>query len=296
MSQLALTLEFGVIDAFVIGIACMGFSLQFGITNYVNFAYGSFISFGAYAAFEADSVFHVPLAVAIVVAALATGLLSFAMGRFVFGPFLRRRPHVLYSLVLTFAAALVLSGAFQAIWGTDFRELSYHLSGAHHVGPLILTDSNILFVCLGLGSFLALHTLLRYTRIGRSMRAMSDDVALANACGLNTRLITDLAWTLAGALAGVAGVIEALEAGAFTTFIGNTFIYLVFAAAVVGGIGRIYGALLGALIIGLVTQGAVPVVGAALSPATVFGVLVIMMLVRPNGILGSTGRAAFSQG
>jgi branched-subunit amino acid ABC-type transport system permease component len=295
VNQWALTIEFGIIDAFVIGIACMGFSMQFGITNYVNFAYGSFITFGAYMAYEADSALHLDLALAVLFAALTTGIASFVIGRFVFGPFLKRRPHVLYSLVLTFAAALVLLGLFDAIWGTDFKVLSYRLPTVHVLGPFIVTDAEILFVGLGLVCVLGVHILLRFTRLGRSMRAMSDDITLAQTCGLNVRRITDIAWGLTGALAGVAGVIEALQARAFTTNIGSTFIYLVFAAAVVGGIGRIYGALIGALILGLATQIAVPVVGSSLSPAIVFAVLVVVMIVRPTGILGPTGRSGFGQ-
>jgi branched-chain amino acid transport system permease protein/neutral amino acid transport system permease protein len=287
--------EFGIVDAFILVVACIGFSLQFGVTNYVNFAYAAFITFGAYMAYAVDSTFHVNLALAFVGAALSTGLLAFVIGRFVYGPFVKRRPQLLFVLVLTFAVWSILDATYLIIWGTDYKQLSFNLQNAYLVGPFNITSAEVLFILLGLGSLVAVHSILRYTRLGKSMRAMSDDLSLARVCGLNTQRITDITWVISGCLAGIAGVVQAIQASSFTTALGDNFVYLIFAAVTFGGIGRIYGAVVGALVIGLTIQLTVPVIGAALSPGMVFVVLVAMMLVRPNGLLGPTGRTVFGR-
>ncbi len=293
MHTFLLITEFGIVDAFILVVACIGFSLQFGVTNYVNFAYAAFITFGAYMAYAVDSTFHVNLALAFVGAALSTGLLAFVIGRFVYGPFVKRRPQLLFVLVLTFAVWSILDAAYLIIWGTDYKQLTFNLQDTYLVGPFNITSGEILFILVGLGTLVAVHSTLRYTRLGKQMRAMSDDLSLARVCGLNTQRITDITWAISGALAGIAGVIQAIQASSFTTSLGDNFVYLIFAAVTFGGIGRIYGAVVGALVIGLTIQLTVPVIGAALSPGMVFVVLVAMMLVRPNGLLGPTGRTVF---
>jgi branched-subunit amino acid ABC-type transport system permease component len=126
------------------------------------------------------------------------------------------------------------------------------------------------------------------------MRAVSDNKELAAACGLDIRSVTYASWLISGLLAGLAGVMLAIHSHTFDTTLGDTNIYLVFGAVVIGGIGRPAGAVAGAVIIGLSTQWAVPVIGAALSPTVVFALLVLLMIFRPNGVFGSTGRSQFA--
>lgn len=285
------TLGFGLVDAAVLAVAAVGFTLQFGVTNYVNFAYGDLITFGAFMAFVGGSQpFGLPIWQALVAAAFLTGALSFVVGRFVFTPFFLRRPQLLFALAMTFAASLILSSVWAVIWGSQYRELNYGGAEVHSLGPLLATSAELSYVVVALATLVAVHLLLTRTKLGRTMRAMSDDRSLAIACGLNIRRTTNLTWLLTGILAGVAGVIQAMQTHTFNTSIGSTYVFLIITAAVLGGIGRPYGAVIGAAIIGITSQLAVLVVGAALSPVVVFAILVFLMVARPMGLFGPTGR------
>jgi branched-subunit amino acid ABC-type transport system permease component len=297
VNNVLLLVEVGLIDGAILAISAVGFSMQFGVTNYANFAYASFISFGAFTAYYLDSQsFHVNFVLALVGAAIATAGLSFLIGTFVYTPFARRRPQLLYGLVVTFSMWLILDNVLTAKWGGQYYQLSYSSGGGSNVyrwGPFQITPNEVLFVVIAAVGLGCVHYLLRYTRLGRSMRAMADDRALALVCGLDTAAITRWTWIITGVLAGVAGFVQANHIRTFDTGIGDTYIYLVLAAVVLGGIGRPYGAVLGAVIIGLVSELSVPLIGAALSPVVIFAVLAVLMLYRPNGLFGATGRSHF---
>lgn len=299
MKELPLLIEFGVIDGAILAVAALGFTLQFGITNMVNFAYGEFITFGAYGVVITNSLgLRSNFWEALLVGGASVALLSFCVGQFVYGPFFRRRREILYTVALTFGMSLILVNTYIAIWGYDPRQLlDSYPSGAndvHSIGPFLVTTLQILFVLFAAVCLVVVHGLLKYTRLGKSMRAISDNRDLAAACGLNIGRITGVTWLVTGFLAGVAGVIQALQSHNFDPTLGDTFVYLVFAAVILGGIGRPWGAVIGAVILGLVTQLAVPIVGAAVSPVAVFVVLIGLMLFRPNGLFGTTGRTSFA--
>jgi len=297
VNEFLLLVEVGIIDGAFLAISAVGFSMQFGVTNYVNFAYASFITFGAYCAYLLDSgPLHANFLVDLVGAAIGTAALSFLIGSFVYTPFARRRPQLLFGLVLTFCMWLILDNLLLGIFGYDYRELTYTSGSASNIGqfgPFQMSPIEGVFLLVAVVTLGSVHGLLRYTRLGRSMRAMSDDHSLALVCGLNTKRIVRLTWIITGVLGGVAGFVQANQLRAFDPGIGDTYIYLVIAAVIVGGIGRPYGAALGALIIGIVSELSVPIIGAALSPVAIFGVLICLMLFRPAGLFGSTGRSQF---
>lgn len=298
MNTFFLLLGAGILDGAILAPACVGFTLQFGVTNYVNFAYGSLLTFAAFMfwTFNTNPSIHLDLWAAALAALMLTALVSALLGGIVYTAYFRRRPQLLYALVLTFAVGLILDSLWKAIWGSELHQVTYpaNSSAVHIVGPFLITNLYIVYIAISLASLGAVFALLRYTKLGKTMRAMSDDRSLAMVCGLPVVRTTNSTWALTGFLGGVAGVVLALQSHGFDQTIGGSFIYLVFAAVILGGIGRPYGAALGALIIGLVFQLSTLVVGTALAPVAVFAVLVLMMLLRPEGLFGSTGRSAFS--
>lgn len=291
-----LLLAAGIISGAIIAPAAVGFTLQFGVTNYVNFAYGELLTFAAFMVWTFNnSVFHLNLIEAGLVAALLTAIGSLVLGGFVYTKFFQRRPQLLYVLVVTFAVALILESLFRAIWGSQENLLVYP-SGSDNaigIGPVTVTNLELGYLAVSALALLFVHALLRYSKLGRMMRAMSDDAMLAIACGLPVRRTTNVTWAITGFLGGIAGVVLALQSHGFDSTLGTQYVYLIFAAVILGGIGRPYGAILGALIIGLVFQLTALFVGSGLSPLGVFMVLVILMLARPEGLFGSTGRSAF---
>jgi branched-subunit amino acid ABC-type transport system permease component len=292
-----LLLGAGIVDGAILAPACVGLSLQFGVTNYVNFAYGSVLTFSAFLfwTFNTNSALHWNLWVAGIAAAICTGVGLLLIGAFIYEPFFRRRQQLLYALVVTFAIGLMLQSLFAAIWGASENVLNYPngVATVHDVGPFVFTTLELIFVCVSVVTLCAVFALLGYTRLGRTMRAVADDNALAVVCGLPVRRTINATWGISGFLAGIAGVVLALQSYGFDASLGNTFLYLVFTAVIIGGIGRTYGSVIGAVIIGIVFQLSGLVIGSGLSVAAVFAVLIVIMLVRPDGLFGATGRTVF---
>jgi branched-subunit amino acid ABC-type transport system permease component len=296
MGDFGVLFQAGIVDGAILAVPAVAFTVQFGVTNQVNSAFAAFVTFGAYAAYTLDSRLKAPFAVTLIVSGMASAFLSLLIGSFVYAPFMRRRPQLLNNLALTFSVWLILENLFVALWGADYRQLTYSStagSSSVQFGPVSISQIQGLFLLIAVMTLVAMHVLLNYTRLGRSMRAMSDDHALAVVAGLRTRRITHWAWWISGLLAGIAGFIQANQLRTFDPTIGDTFIYFVFGAAILGGIGRPYGAVIGALIIGLIVEFSVPVIGATLSPVMIFAVLLFLMTVRPNGLFGATGRSHF---
>jgi branched-chain amino acid transport system permease protein/neutral amino acid transport system permease protein len=144
-------------------------------------------------------------------------------------------------------------------------------------------------IALSLGSMFSLHVLLSYTRLGKAMRATASNAALARSCGIRTDRIIDLTWLISGALCGASGVVLAINTTSFTSTTGGNYLLVIAAAAILGGIGRPYGAMLGALVIGLSTEVSAVYINPSYKSVVAFGLLVVVLLVRPSGILpGST--------
>ena len=299
MNQIWLLTGAGIVDAALLAPAAVGLTMQFGMTNYVNFAFGTFLTLSAFFFWElnASPYFHLNLWEAGLLAAAGTAIASVLIGALVYGPFFRRRPQLLFMLVLTFVISLMMGSGIAGIWGgRSAYQLSYPdaWDTPHSVGPFAFSLLDGTYIAISICSMLAIYAFLRFTRVGKVMRAVSDDRTLATVCGLPIVRTTNITWLITGFLAGIAGGILALHSHGFDSGLGDGFVYLVFAVVVFGGIGRTYGALVGAIVIGLVFQLSSLVVESALTPVAVFAVLVIIMMIRPNGLFGSTGRSVFT--
>lgn len=268
----------------------MGLTLQFGVTNFVNFAYGDFLTLGAYFAWVANAKLHMSIWLAMLLGALAMGLVAVLLNHLVIGPFARRFSNLFFVLIVTFGLSLILLNLIQAVWGPNYQQYRVAAQNPLHLGPFLLTTDQLLIIGIGAAVMLAIHLLLTRTKLGKAMRAMSDDTSLATVSGINTRVITMVTWFMTGALAGLAGTVLGLNISSITPSTGETFLFAIFAAVILGGIGKPYGAMLGALIIGLATEVSAVVINAAYKLDVAFALLVIVLLVRPQGILAVKGK------
>lgn len=291
MNLLFNSLGFGLVTASVIAIGAVGLTLQFGITNFINFAYGELLTIGAYAGYYCTAVLHLNIVVAIVGAAIVTGLLGIVLNEFVFAPFVRAKAKLFIMLIVTIGVSLILQNLYQIAFGTDFYRYEIGGNTSHHLGPFLLTTTQLLIIALAVVSLVGLQGLLRYTKLGKSMRAMSDNAELAEASGLNIRMITRTAWFLSGGLAGIGGVALALNVYTVTPSVGNLFVFVLFAAVILGGIGNPIGAMLAALIIGVGMEMSGAFINSAYKSAVAFVILIIVLLVRPNGLFATKGKA-----
>lgn len=287
-----LSIGFGLVTASVLTISAVGLSLQFGITNYINFAYGDFMALGAYFAYVVNNeILHLNIWFALVIGSLAMGVLAVLFNRFLLSPFARRFNKTFYVLIVTFGLSLILLNLEYAIWGADVRFYNTSITRAMHIGPLLLTRNQLIAMAIALVLMLAVHTMLKTTRLGKSMRAMSDNSTLAMTSGIDTKRITTITWFLSGTLAGIAGTVLGITEGNLTPASGELFLFVIFAAVIVGGVGSIYGAMAGAVLIGLATEVSAAFINPAYKLDIAFVILILTLLLRPSGLFARPARA-----
>ncbi|MFE4468577.1 branched-chain amino acid ABC transporter permease [Leifsonia sp. NPDC056824] len=292
MSELLLAVGFGLVVASVLALSAVGLSLQFGITNYINFAYGDFMAVGAYIAWTLNTgPWHTNIWVAMVVGGLVVGVLAVLLNRFLLAPFARRFQKLFYILIVTFGLSLILLNVVSSIWGEEVVRYDVSNQTPFHVGPFLFTTDQLVVIAIALAAMVLIHLMLTLTRVGKSMRAMSDNAALAMSSGIDTKRITTLTWFLSGTLAGIGGTVLGLTQASITPGSGETFLFVIFAAVIVGGVGSIYGAMVGAVIVGLVTELSALVIDPSYKLDVAFVVLILALLFRPNGLFTRPGKA-----
>ena len=291
MHQILLSVGFGLVTASVLAMAGVGMSLQFSVTNFVNFAYGDYATLGAYFALFAVEQLHLSIVPAAIASAVFMAATSVVLYRVVFRSFVRRRARNVTLLIVSVGISLALQGIISSIWGSGFQTYQLGSQAPIALGPIQLTGQQMVIIAVAILSLAGVHVLLRYTTIGKTMRAMSENKDLAEVSGINTSRVTDLTWMLSGILVGLAGVVLAINTSSFSPVLGTQFMFLVFAGVILGGIGKIYGAMIGALIIGISTEVAAGFVGSAYADAAAFGIMILLLLIRPNGLFAAKGRA-----
>jgi branched-subunit amino acid ABC-type transport system permease component len=290
MTLFWLSVGFGLVTTSVLAVAAIGLSLQFGITNYVNFAYGDFMALGAFFTyFLNNEALHINIWVSVAIATLGMGVFGVLINTLLLGPFARRFKSTHYVLIVTFGLSLVMLNVIYSLWGANVRFYSLPPGTAHHIGPLLLTTSQLIVMGIAVALLAAMHTILKTTRLGKSMRAMSDNGTLAMTSGIDTKRITTITWFLSGALAGVAGAVLGISEGNLTPAAGELFLFVIFAAVILGGIGSIYGAMGGAVVIGMSTEISAAFINPAYKLDIAFGLLILTLLIRPNGLIARPG-------
>ena len=286
MSVLADAVGFGIVSGAIISLSTMAMSLQHSVTKHANFSHGELLTVAAYAMFAmqhlTDNVLLDGL-VGLVVAAL----LALVLDEFVFKPFRTRTRRLVTLLVVTAAASQVLQGTFALIFGANYVTLQVPTTHAKHVGPFLWTTTDEVVIGLAVVAFLVTHVVLRYTSFGRSQRAVADDADLARVCGVNTSHVIRWTWIAVGLLAGLGGATLAVYSGTFDNLLGFNFLLVTFAAMIVGGIGKMYGAVIAGLLIGIVTSVAGAYTNQGYNQLFALGLLAVVVLVRPSGLFNT---------
>jgi neutral amino acid transport system permease protein len=269
----------------VLALGAIGLTLVYGILKLVNFAHGDFITFGAYIAFAVNISAGVPLAIAVVAAMAATALLGVFFERAMWGPMRARGAGLLQLLLMSIGLALLIRGIVQMIWSTEIRTLDVNTTATVDFLGLSVGRTALIVIVIGFVVLVAIGLMLRYSLLGKQMRALSDDLELAETAGVNTERVVILTWVFSGALAGLAG---ALAATSLTVYpeLGFELLLALFAAVVIGGIGNPFGALAGGIVLGLVIEWSTLLVDARWKLTFGFAVLILVLIFRPQGIFG----------
>jgi len=284
VSTLLPAIGFGVITASILAVAGVGFTLQFGVTNILNLAYGDIMTAAAFVAYLVTSA-GISVWLALAAGAAFGAVFSVMLNRALYTPFVRQGTRLFGMIIVTIAVSLIVQNGLLAIFGANFFSLKMARPATVHIAGMVFTTVQLAIIGIAIVAMLLIHLLLRYTKLGKAMRATATDPDLARNCGIATDRVIDLAWAISGALCGLAGVILVMNVTAFTDTTGAQFLIPIIAVAVLGGIGQPYGAMLGALVIGITSELAAVAISPDYKDVVAFVILVIVLLARPQGIL-----------
>jgi branched-chain amino acid transport system permease protein len=277
----------------IIAITAIGLSLIFGTTNLINFAHGEMVTIGAMAAFFLNAATLGPgwdLIPSALIAILIGGLVGAALERGLWRPLRLRGTGRIQLFIISIGLSLFLRHILLVIFGSRPRPYAdYVIQQAVVLGPIAITPRDLVITLLALIVLVAVGLLLLRTRIGKAMRAVADDRELAEASGVNAAQVDLHVWILGGGLAALGGVLFGLsEIVAWD--MGFRLLLLMFAAVILGGLGSAFGAMAGGMLVGLVAQLSTAYFPVELQNAWALGVLILVLLVRPQGIFGRAER------
>ena len=281
----------GLILGLIIALAALGLNLIFGTTGLTNFAHGEILTFAGLLTYYFSAIVKLPVPLAALVAVVLSGFISgFLQDRYLWKPLRKRGTGLIAMLVVSIGFAIFLRYFFLFLFGGDTRQLPQYAGQAGlELGLVNITPKSILTTTIGIG-FIVFATLwLLTTRMGKASRAVADNPALASASGIDVQKVIRAVWILGAALAGYAGVIVTVNQGV-SFLMGQDMLLLIFAAVTLGGLGTANGALVGSLIIGLFVQLSTLFIPTELKYVGALVVLILILIVRPQGILGRKER------
>jgi branched-subunit amino acid ABC-type transport system permease component len=286
MSLFIASVGFGLVTAAVLAIAAVGFTLQFGVTDVLNLAFGAVMILGAFLAYYVNS-HGISVWYGLVIAMAAGAVVSVVINTLVYTPFQRRGASPITMVIVSLGMTLIIEFGVEAVAGGVPVSYAMGQGPTFQAGSFILTGVQVIIMAIAVATMAGVHVLLRYTKLGKAMRATAANRTLARNCGIRTGRVITVTWALTGALCGLAGTVFAIDATSFDSSSTDIFLVLILAAVFLGGPGQPYGAMLGALVIGLATEVSAAFIPADYSYVIAFVALLIMLGVRPTGLLGA---------
>lgn len=274
----------GVIAGSVYALFAVGLTMVYGVFRFINFAHGELIAWGAYLTLLFSH--FLPFPIAVVPAVGFTILLGIGQDRFVYTP-LRRQGRITL-LIASIGLSYFLRNALRLIWGSDLQTYGFEAVRGLSFGPLSITRTQLAMVFAALLFLGFLYALLKFTMMGKSLRAAADNMDLAGIMGINMRRVGSTVWMLSALFASVGGVLIGLDTS-LEPMMGLTNLIKSFAAVLLGGAGNVWGALLGGLFIGITENLGVAFFSPGYKDAISFVLIVVLLLFRPAGIFGLAG-------
>ena len=288
----------GLVFSLLLAMAALGLSMIFGTTGLTNFAHGELITFGALIAYGVDALpgtitiggTNVTIAVSIIVAAIASAAFGWVNDRALWRPLRHRGTGLIAMMVVSIGLSIFLRNIYQYLAGASTHQYSQFSSPRPWtLGPILLTPKDVFIVVFSTVILVLVVIALQRTKLGKATRAVADNTALSAATGINVDRVISVVWIVGAMLAGMSGVLLGMTQG-FDYQLGFKILLLVFAAVVLGGLGTAWGAIVGALVIGLFVEVSTLFIPAELKFVGALVVLIVVLLVRPQGLLGKAQR------
>jgi branched-subunit amino acid ABC-type transport system permease component len=288
----------GIVFSLILAMAALGLSMIFGTTGLTNFAHGELMTFGALMAFGVDSLpgeikvggANITVIVALVVGFVLSGVFGWVNDRVLWRPLRKRGSGLIAMMIISIGLSIFLRNVYQYLAGAQNRNYSQYTDVKPiNVGPVSFTLRDVFVASTALVVLVAVCLALQMTRLGKATRAVADNPALSASTGINVEGVINRVWIVGTALAGLSGVLLGITQG-FNYQLGFKALLLVFAAVTLGGLGTIWGAIAGAFVIGIFIEVSTLWIPAELKYVGALVVLILVLLVRPQGILGRRER------
>lgn len=279
----------GIRMGLLIALASLGLSLIFGTTGLSNFAHGEMVSLGGLLAAVFMGLTG-NLLIAAVLAVVAMAVFGWVQDKALWKPLRKKRLSLMQLMIVSIGLSITLQFLFQFIWGSGVVRIDSTTPATVEFFGIVLTVQSLIAMGVSLAAIILVGLGLMYTRMGRATRAISDNPALARASGIDVDRVINIVWIIGGGMAGLAGVFFGLVFNGVTWFTGGQMLLLFFAAVTLGGLGTAFGAFIGSMIIGMMVELTNIWLPGDLKFATALAILILILLIRPQGIFGRKER------
>ena len=280
----------GLLFGLILALAALGLNLIFGTTGLTNFAHGELITFGALATFMFNEHAGLPVIPAAACAVVVSGAFGWLQDTGFWRPLRKRGTGIIAMMIVSIGMSIFLRYSYQYFFGGGtFSYNQYVSQEAWNLGSVAMQPKNVIGMAVALAVLVVVSFTLAKTRIGKATRAVADNPALAASSGINVDRVITFVWVLGTALAGLSGVLLGIRQQVDFQM-GFLLLLLVFTAVTLGGLGTIWGAMIGAIIVGLFIELSTLVIPSELKNVGALGILILVLLIRPQGILGRAQR------
>lgn len=274
----------GIGTGLIVALPALALTLTFGILRFPNFAIGAMLTFAAYMAWTFNVLAGIPLIVSVLLTILLFPLVAILCDAAVFRP-LRDRGSITL-LVASMGLSFVLENICRLFFGNAARSFDVPLARPHRLFDLRFTNEFMIAAAVSLSAMLIVYLILRWSALGRAMRAVADNPTLAAARGIDSGRVIKATWALSGALIAASGALIGMDR-AIDPQLGWNYIITCFAAAILGGLGSPVGAVVGALMLGLIGELSTLVVPTNYRVGVAFAMIGVVLLLKPNGLFGA---------
>lgn len=280
----------GLLFGLTLALASLGLSMVFGTTGLTNFAHGELITFGALVAFGLNVGLGLSVIVAGILAILVAGAFGYVQDAGFWRPLRRRGTGVIAMMIVSIGMAIFLRNLYQYVFGGDTRAYTeYATQDPIEWMPVPMRPAGLITIIICIVALVVVSFALQLTRTGKATRAVADNPALASSSGINVDRVISVVWIVGTALAGLSGVLLGLNQQV-NYQLGLRVLLLAFAAVILGGLGTIWGAMVGSIVVGVFIEVSTVVIAPELKYVGALVVLILVLLVRPQGILGRAQR------
>jgi neutral amino acid transport system permease protein len=276
----------GLVLGSILALAAIGLSMIYSILNFANFAHGDFLTLGAYLTFVFSVILDIHFILAGAIAVVITAVVAVCSDYAIWKPMRTKGAGRVTLIIISIGLALFLRNLIIFLLGPDIKRYDLPVKRGIELGSVVITQNQIAVIIVAVSCMFLVHHLLKKTLIGKAMRALSDNIDLAKASGIDVDRVIRYTWAIGMALAAVGGILYGLITNVNPNM-GWFMLLPMFAAVILGGIGSPYGAMVGGLIIGLTQELSTAILPTEYKLAVAFAILIAVLFVRPRGLLGS---------